>query len=168
MDRPHALWFAWLAVWAAGQGVYGAVAPWAVAATALAAALLLALGLVLLPGGLALSRATLAFLIACAAVFALQLLPLGFLFPTTAALHAAHKTNGLFCGTADAFLTLRVLAQFSGYLASALLVLKLRREGVYSSTVLQGLCAVLLVQAAYGLVQQFGGLKTLPFFGPRI
>ncbi len=167
MDRAHGLWFAWLAVWAAGQFVYGAVAPWAVAATALATAALLALSLVLLPGGLPLSRPTLAFLAAAAAVFALQFAPLGFLFPATAALQAQHKITGLFCGTADAFLTLRVLAQFASYLASGLLVLKLRRDGVSSSTILQGLCAVLLAQAAYALVQQFAGFKDVPFYGPR-
>jgi len=46
-------------------------------------------------------------------------------------------------------------------------VLKLRREGVASSTVLEGLCAVLLIQAGYALVQQVAGLADIPFYGPR-
>ena len=64
MDRPHALWYAFLAVWAGTQLVYGAVAPWAVAATTIALGVLFGLSLLLLPGGLALSRGTLAFLAA--------------------------------------------------------------------------------------------------------
>src|SRR5213079_2742959 len=111
MDRPHALWYSFLAVWAGTQVYYGAVAPWAVAATTLALAILFALSLILLPGGLALSRGTVAFLAAVAGVFLIQFLPLGFLFPATAALRALHKSDGHFCGTADAFLTLRCAAQ---------------------------------------------------------
>jgi tetratricopeptide (TPR) repeat protein/O-antigen ligase len=167
MDRPHALWYAFLAVWAGTQLVYGAVAPWAVAATTIALGVLFGLSLLLLPGGLALSRGTLAFLAAVLAVFALQFLPLGPLVPETASWRARHQIAGGACATADAFLTLRCLAQVASYILAALLVLKLRREGVSSSTVLQGLCAVLLVQAAYALVQQFAGLAEIPFYGPR-
>ena len=167
MDRPHLLWTAFLAVWAGTQLYYGAVAPWAVGATTLALGVLLALSLILLPGGLALSRGTIGFLAAFVAVFALQFLPLNVLFPSTAALRHRHGIEGLLCGTADAFLTLRCLSQFSSYILAALLVLKLRKEGLASSTVLSGLCGVLLVQAGYALVQQFAGLAEIPFYGPR-
>jgi tetratricopeptide (TPR) repeat protein len=167
MDRAHGLWYGFLAVWACSQLFYGAVAPGAVAAVTLALAGLLALSLILLPGGLALSRGTLAFLAAGLAVFALQFLPLGFLVPQTASVRALHRIDGYAAATADAFLTLRCLAQASSYVLAALLILKLRREGVSSSSVLLGLCAVLLVQAAYALVQQFAGLKEIPFYGPR-
>lgn len=168
MDRPHALWYSFLAVWAGTQVYYGAVAPWAVAATTIALGALFGLSLLLLPGGLALSRGTLLFLAGAGLVFALQFLPLPLLVPRTAALQAAHRTTGIFCATADAFLTLRCLAQAGSYALAALLVLKLRREGVSSSTMLQGLCAVLLAQAAYALVQQFAGLTDIPFYGPRV
>jgi len=107
MDRAHALWYAFLAVWAGTQLAYGAVAPWAVAATTIALGVLFGLSLLLLPGGLALSRGTLAFLAAVLAVFALQFLPLGPLVPETAAWRARHQIAGWACATADAFLTLR-------------------------------------------------------------
>lgn len=168
MDRAHALWTSFLVVWAGSQLFYGAVAPWAVAATTLALAILLALSMILLPGGLALSRGTVAFLAAVGGIFVLQFLPLNFLVPVTAALRSSHKIDGQFCATADAFLTLRCLAQVAGYGIAGLLVLKLRREGVATATVLQGLCGVLLAQAAYALVQQFGGLADIPFYGPRV
>jgi len=167
MDRPHILWYSFLAIWAGTQVYYGAVAPWAVAATTLALAILFVLSLILLPGGLALSRGTLAFMAAVTGVFLLQFLPLGFLFPATAALRGLHRTDGPSLGTADAFLTLRCAAQAASYALAALLVLKLRKEGVSSSTVLAGLCAVLLAQAGYALVQQFAGLADIPFYGPR-
>jgi|SRR5882672_5176035 len=168
MDRAHALWYSFLALWAGTQVYYGAVAPWAVGATAIGTAALLALSLILLPGGMALSRGSRAFLLAGLAVFVLQFLPLPFLFPVTAALRDTHKLARMVCGTADAFLTLRCLAQFSSYATAALLALKLRREGVSGSTMLQGLCAVLLAQAAYALVQVFAGLPEIPFYGPRV
>lgn len=167
MDRPHALWYGFLAVWAATQLYYGAVAPWAVAATALALAILFGLSLLLLPGGLGLSRSTLGFLAAVLAVFLVQFLPVPFLAPVTSSLRAVHENDGLFLATADAFLTLRCLAQAASYILAALLVLKLRREGVPSATILAGLCAVLLAQAAYALVQQFAGFADIPFYGPR-
>jgi tetratricopeptide (TPR) repeat protein len=168
MTRAGAIWGAFLIVWAATQLFYGAVAPWAVAATALALAVLNAAALVLLPGGLPLSRLTTGFLATAAAVFALQLLPLGFLFPVTAAMRASHGIADVSPGTADAFLTLRCLTQFSVYVLTALLVLKLRRAGVSGSTMLQGLCAVLLLQAGYALLQQFAGFQEIPFYGPRV
>src|SRR5207253_2132335 len=77
------------------------------------------------------------------------------------------KNDGLFFPTADAFLTLRCAAQVASYVLAALLVLKLRKEGVPSSTVLGGLCAVLLAQAGYALLQQFAGFAEIPFYGPR-
>ncbi|HLY11807.1 MAG TPA: O-antigen ligase family protein, partial [Planctomycetota bacterium] len=167
MNRAHVLWCSFLAVWALGQIYYGAVAPVAVAATTLALAILLGLSLILLPGGLALSRATVGFLAVVLTIFALQFLPLRALFPATSALRAVHQSDGYLCGTADAFLTLRCLVQVGAYVLGALLVLKLRQEGVSSSTVLTGVSAVLLAQAGYALVQQFAGLPEIPFYGPR-
>ena len=66
MDRAKFLWIAFLVVWALSQLVYGAIAPWAVAATAGALVLLHAAAFVLLPGGLSLSRVTVGFLAAAA------------------------------------------------------------------------------------------------------
>jgi tetratricopeptide (TPR) repeat protein len=168
VSRPLALWFALLAVWSGTQLFFGAVAPWAVGATALALAILVAVAFFLLPGGIPLSRVTVAFLASAGALFALQFLPLSFAFPVTVAVRASHGIAGAYPGTADAFLTLRCLAQFSAYVLTAILVLKLRREGLSSVVMLQGIVAVLLVQAVYALVQQFAGLAELPFYGPRV
>jgi O-antigen ligase/tetratricopeptide (TPR) repeat protein len=168
MTRPAAIWTAFLAVWAATQAVYGAVTPSAVAATAMALAVLNIIAFVLLPGGLALSRVMIGFLGAVGTIFVLQFLPLNFLFPVTAATRASHGISGAYPGTADAFLTLRCLAQCSIYVLTAVLVLKLRSEGLPASTMLQGLCGILLIQAAYALIQQFAGLQEIPFYGPRI
>jgi len=168
VTRPQSLWAGFLLVWSGTQLFYGAVAPWAVAATALALALLVAAAFLLLPGGLPLSRLTIAFLSSAGALFALQFLPLGFAFPVTAAWRASHGIGGFSPGSADAFLTLRCLVQFSAYVLTAILVLKLRREGLSPAAVLRGVVAVLLVQAGYGLVQQVAGLASLPFYGPRV
>jgi cytochrome c-type biogenesis protein CcmH/NrfG len=165
--RANILWILLLAVWGLTQLVYGAVAPWAVAASALALAVLTVAAFVLLPGEMFLSKATLGFLAGAGLIFALQLLPLGMLFPVTSQLRQAHGISGFWPGTADLFLTVRCLAQFSVYVLTALLVLKLRREGVPSSVMIQGVGGVLAVQAVYGLIQQTAGLHDIPFFGPR-
>jgi tetratricopeptide (TPR) repeat protein len=167
VTAASALWIAFLAVWAATQLHYGAVAPWAVAASAAALAALNLAAMVLLPGGLALSRMTVAFLAGTAAIFAMQFLPLGFLVPATSALRASHGIVGAWPATADAFLTLRCLVQFFVYVLTALLVLKLRDGGVSGTTMMKGVCAVLVVQALYGLLQKFACLTEIPFYGPR-
>jgi O-antigen ligase/tetratricopeptide (TPR) repeat protein len=82
-------------------------------------------------------------------------------------MRAAHGIAGAWPGTADAFLTLRVFVQFSAYVLAALLVLKLRDAGVSGTTMIRGVCAVLVVQALYAIVQQVAGLKEIPFYGPR-
>src|SRR5262245_15472776 len=101
MRPAKAIWIAFLILWSLAQLVYGAVAPWAVAAAALGLSLLNLAAMTLLPGGLRLSRATVAFLGAVLAVFLLQLLPLGFLFPVTSATRAGHGLVGFWPGTAD-------------------------------------------------------------------
>jgi len=167
VDSPVGrIWAAFLAVWALGQAAYGAVAPWAVAATTAALAVLLALSLRAVPDAPGMSRPLAGFLAAGGAIAALQFLPLDFLFPRTAAWRAAHEA-GAGPGTADAFLTLRALVQATGYVLAALLVLRLRRGGLSSSAVLKGLCAVLVLQAAWALVRLLAGIEAVPLYdGP--
>jgi tetratricopeptide (TPR) repeat protein/O-antigen ligase len=168
VDRAKSLWIAFLVVWSLSQLVYGAVAPWAVGVAAIALILLHVAAALLLPGGVPLSRTTKAFLAAVAAFFLIQFLPLGFLFPSTAAMRQTHGLGGIWPGTADAFLTLRCFVQVSVYVLTALLVLKLRSEGVSTAQMMKGVCAVLVFQAAYVLVQKFADVKDVPFYGPRL
>jgi O-antigen ligase/tetratricopeptide (TPR) repeat protein len=166
--RTRSIGVAFLGVWLLTMVHYGAVAPWAVAATALALALLNGLAMILLPGGIRLSKVALAWLAAVAAVFLLQLLPLGpLLFPATHALRLAHGVPTLMPGTADLFHTLRSLAQFAAYILAALLVIRLRYAGLSTSFMMKGLCVVLLLQALYGIVQFTANLGEIPFYGPR-
>lgn len=167
MERPRAIWIVFLVLWGATQVHYGAVAPLAVAVTALLVVGLVSAAFLLLPGGLPLSRVSVAFIFAGGAVYAIQLLPIAFLFPCTAALRVTHGV-GIGPGTADTFLTLRSFVQFSLYVLVSILVLKLRRDGLSSSAILEGIVVVLLLQAGYGLVQQLVGINAIPFFGPRI
>src|ERR1043166_243303 len=164
MGAARALWIAFLILWALTQLVYGAVAPWAVAATALVLVFLNLAAMALLPGGLKLSTWNVGFLAAVLAVFALQFLPLNFLYPATSATRASHGIVGLWPGTADAFLTTRCLAQVGIYVLTALLVLKLRSDGVATSDILKGVGAVLILQAIAAIVRTTAGLPRIPFY----
>lgn len=166
--RAAALWAAFLGVWGLTFLHFGAVVPWAVAATTLALALLNGLAILLLPDGIKLSRWSMGWLLAVASVFLLQLLPLGpVLFPVTDGLRHAHGVSTIRPGTADLYLTLRSIAQFGSYVLSALLVIRLRSAGLSPSTMLKGLAGLLALEAGYGVVQYFAGLAEIPFFGPR-
>jgi O-antigen ligase/tetratricopeptide (TPR) repeat protein len=168
VDRPRALWYAFLAVWAFTLAAYGAVT---VACTAAATAAMAVLNLAaarLLPEPLKLSRAAVAFLAASAGLFLLQFLPVApLLFPVTQTWRATHGVGSLWPGTADTFRTVLALAQFALYVLSALLVVKLRQSGLGASTMLRSVVAVIALEAVYGLVQVFGGLRDIPFYGPR-
>ena len=168
MNRATFLWLVFLALWALTQLFYGAMAPWAVAASAAALAALYLAARRLLPEPLKISRPALLFLAAAAAVFLLQLLPLPFLFPHAASLRRAHGVGLLWPATADTFLTVRSLAQLSAYVLAALLVLHLRQNGLRSGDVLRGAVWILFLQAAYAMVQAALELKTIPFYGPRV
>lgn len=123
----------------------------------------------MLPSAPALPRAAALFLAAGGAVFALQLLPLGsLLFPEAARLRREHGAVGWWPGTADPHLTLKAFCQVSAAALSGLLVSRLRRSGLSSGTALRGLLAVILVQAAWGVVQGLAGWRGTPFYdGPR-
>jgi tetratricopeptide (TPR) repeat protein/O-antigen ligase len=163
-----ALWFGFLGIWVLTMVDYGAVAPWAVAATALALAFLNALAIHLLPGGLRLSGWTVAWLGIVGGVILLQLLPLGpVMFPLTHAMRQRHGVSTLMPGTADLFLTLRSLAQLEAYVLAGLLVVRLRNAGLSMSSLMKGLAGLLVLQAVYGILQFYANFREIPFYGPR-
>lgn len=169
MGRVEGLGIALAAVWAASLLFYGAVAPWALAVTAVALGGLEIAAARLLSEPLRLSRATVAFLATCAAAFALQLAPgMGWLFPYTARLREAHGVvGGYAAGTADLFLTLRAMSQAAVYAITALLTLRLLQNGLRPSKILAGACLVLLPQAVYAALQVGVPIEGVPFYGPR-
>ncbi len=167
MNRATGIWLGFLLFWALTQLFYGAVAPWAQAASAAAAAVLYLAARALLPGPLRISRGALLWTAALGAVFLLQALPLPFLFPHASALRRSHGAGTFWPGTADAFLTARALAQVSAYVLAALLVLRLRQNGLRSGDVLKGLVLVLVLQGLYAAAQAAFGFAEIPFYGPR-
>jgi tetratricopeptide (TPR) repeat protein len=169
MDRPRILWYGFLVLWAFTLLVYGAVAPWAVAVTAVAMSALYVASLILLPEPLKLSRAAVWFLAAMAALFLLQLLPLGaVLFPYTHRLRVSYGVGGFWPGTADTWRTLLFIAQFSIYVMAALFVLKLRQAGLPGSFLVKTSLAVIGLEAAWGIVRVFLNVPWIPFYdGPR-
>ncbi|HLY08460.1 MAG TPA: O-antigen ligase family protein [Planctomycetota bacterium] len=163
-----AVWAAFLGIWSCSLLWLGGVTHQGTPATAVALALLYVVSLVVLREPAKLSRGAVLCLLAIGATFLLHLLPgPPFLFPYTAELRARHGLGPWWPASADAYYTARVLAQVSTYALSGLLVLRLRQAGLSSSAVLAGLAGVLAVEALDGLVQQFGGLKDIPFYGPR-
>lgn len=137
------------------------------AAAAAFSALYLA-SLALLPDRTRISKPAVVFLLALAGLFLIQLLPLGpLLFPRTAALRAAHGVGQLWPATADAFYTVRTLAQAATYVVSALLVVRLRQAGVSTSQMIGGVLAVLAIEAAYGILQVLANFEDVPFYGRR-
>ncbi|HXX92401.1 MAG TPA: O-antigen ligase family protein, partial [Planctomycetota bacterium] len=166
--KARGLWISFLGLWLLTLAHYGAVVPWAVAATALGLALLNALAIFLLPGGIRWSGWARGWMAAVGGIFLLQLLPLGpVLFPATHALRLAHGVPTLMPGTADLFYTLRSLAQFAAYVLTGLLVLRLRDAGLSTAFLLKSLCAILCLEALYGIVQVTLPLAEIPFYGPR-
>jgi O-antigen ligase/tetratricopeptide (TPR) repeat protein len=167
MNRPSALWIAFLAVWATSLVWIGGVSEAGLPVIAAAVALLYGVSLVLLKEPARLSRGAVVFLLALSGLFLVQLLPLPFLFPRNAALRATHGVGQLWPATADAFYTVRTLAQVATYVMSGLLVLRLRQAGLSTSQVITGIFGVLVLEASYGLVQVFADLKNVPLYGPR-
>jgi O-antigen ligase/tetratricopeptide (TPR) repeat protein len=167
MSRPALLGSGLLLLWAGSLLAFGAPRPAQVAWVAGGAALLFGASLVLLREPLRLSRAALAFLGGFVALFALQLLPLPFLFPFTSRLREAHGVGLLWPGTADAARTVAFIGQFAAAALSGLLVLRLRQNGLSSAWVLRGALAVLGLEAAFGVVRLFAGWPSPPFYeGP--
>lgn len=164
-SRPLALWIAFLLVvsgalfWAGGVTVRG------LPAVAAAMAALYIASLVLLKEPARLSRVGLVFLVSLAGLFVLQLLPVApLLFPKTAALRTTHGVGQLWPATADAFYTVRGIAQVATYLMAALLVLRLRQAGLGTSQIVTGLTAVILLEAAWGMVRVFAQIDTVLFY----
>ncbi len=165
MSGPcRVLWTAFLVVLAAALFVFGAIRPWAVAATAVALGLLYGLSLVLLPEPPKLSRVGALFLAGCAAILVLQAAPLPFLYPHTTRLRATHGVGVFWPGTADAFLSLRFTAQMGSYVLAALLVGRLRQAGLSMSTALRGLLLVAGLEAAWGVIRDLAGITWVPFW----
>jgi len=164
----HAVWAAFLAIWASSLWWLGGVTHQGTPATAVALALLYLTSLLVLPEPAKLSRGSLLCLLAIGATFLVHFLPgPPFLFPYTASLRKLHGLGPWWPATADAYYSARVLAQASSYTLSGLLLLRLRQAGLSTSSVLAGLTGVLAMEALVGLVQQFGGIKEIPFYGPR-
>jgi O-antigen ligase/tetratricopeptide (TPR) repeat protein len=160
---------AFLGVWVFTLLAYGGLSPAALGITLLGLSLLHVGGALLLPEPLRLSRLHWVFLACFAGLALLELLPVGpALFPVTHRLRQDHGIRGLWPGTADLFYTSLALAQFGCYVLSGLFVLRLRQSGLGASLVLRGFVAILVLEAAYACVQVFGGLKEIPFYGPRV
>jgi O-antigen ligase len=168
MNRPQAIWVAFLVLLSASLVWIGGVSEWGLPATAAAFAVLYGVALALLPDPVRLSKGALVFLLALSGLFLIQLLPVApLLFPYTAALRTTHGVGQLWPATADTFYTVRDLAQVATYVLAGLLVLRLRQAGLSTSDVLGGLLGVLALEAAFGLVQVFADFKSVFFFGPR-
>ncbi|HEX7900658.1 MAG TPA: O-antigen ligase family protein [Planctomycetota bacterium] len=166
--RVRALWISFLVVWAAALFVFGAVKPWAIAATSLAMAALYGTSLILLPDPPRMSKAGLWFLAGFAGILLLQALPLPFLYPYTTRLRETHGVGTLWPGTADTFLSVRFTAQAAAYVLAALLVIRLRQAGLSTSSAIRGLLLVAGLEAAWGVVRALGGIDWIPFYdGPR-
>src|SRR4030095_2813941 len=94
-----------------------------------------------------------------------QFLPVApLLFPHTAALRTTHGVGQLWPATADAFYTVRVLAQMAIYVMAGLLVLRLRQAGLGTSQVIVGLVAVLMLEAAWGMNRGFAQIDRVLFY----
>jgi O-antigen ligase/tetratricopeptide (TPR) repeat protein len=161
------LWYAFLAVWSGSLIWIGGVSEGGLPVVVAAVSILYGTSLLILKEPARLSRGAVIFLLAFAALFLIQLLPLPFLFPKNAALRATHGVGQLWPATADVFYTVRTLAQVAVYAMCGLLVLRLRQGGLATSQILTGIIAVLVVEASYGLLQVFAEIKDVAFYGPR-
>lgn len=165
MERPLALWLAFLVLLAGSLFWLGGVTEAGLPAVAAAMAALYVASLVLLREPARLSRGALIFLLALAGLFVLQLLPVApLLFPHTAGLRTTHGVGQLWPATADAFYTVRMVAQVATYVMAGLLLLRLRQAGLPTSQVMTGLLAVLAVEAVVGLVRVFAQIDRVPFY----
>src|SRR6185295_631312 len=98
-------------------------------------------------------------------LFVLQLLPVApLLFPVTASLRTTHGVGQLWPATADAFYTVRLIAQAATYVMAALLVLRLRQAGLGTSQIVTGLVAVILIEALWGMVRVFAQIDRVLFY----
>lgn len=169
MNRAIGLWIAFLAVWSGSLLWIGGVSVAGLPVTAAAMGLLYLAALRLLPDPERISRGGVVFLLALAALFLIQLLPVApLLFPTTAALRGTHGVGQLWPATADAFYTVRELAMVAAYVLAGLFVMRLRQAGLTTSQILAGLLGVLVLEAGFGIVQLLGEFKSFPFYdGPR-
>jgi len=168
MSPVMVVWSLFLAIWSFSLVWLGGVTHQGTPITAVSLALLYLASLIVLREPARLSRGAVICFAAIAGTFLLHILPgPAFLFPYTASLRKLHGLGPWWPASADAYYTARVLAQAASYALSGLLILRLRQAGLSTSTVLAGLCGVMAVEALYGLVQQFGGIREIPFFGPR-
>jgi len=164
VDRAAGIWYAFLALWAGSLLWIGGVSEAGLPVTAAAFALLYIASLALMKEPARLSKGAVLFLLALAGLFLIQLLPVApLLFPKTAALRETHGVGQLWPATADAFYTVRMVAQVATYAMAGLLVLRLRQAGVTTSQVLTGLLVVLLLEAAGGVIQVLAGQKEILF-----
>ena len=168
MTPLHAIWGTFLAIWAFSLLWLGGVTHHGTPSIALAFAALYLISLVSLTEPARLSRAATFCIFGIVATFLVHILPgPAFLFPYTAMLRAQHGLGSWWPASADAYYTARVLAQTSTYALSGLLILRLKQAGLSTSNIVAGFTGVLAVEAVIGLVQQFGGVKEIPFYGPR-
>lgn len=166
--RVAGLWYAFLILWAAALFCFGAVRPWAIAATAFGTSLLYGLSLLLIPEPPRLSRPALCFLGGLALLVLLQAAPLPFLVPHATRLRETHGVGSFWPATADAFLSVRTAAQLAAYVCTGLLLLRLRQAGLSTSSALRGLLLVAGAEAAWGVIRVLGGIDWMPFYdGPR-
>ncbi len=168
MTRPVALWTAFLLLWGGSLLWNGGVSAWAAPLTALGMTLLYAASLRLLKDEpLRIGRAPWIWIHVLLVLLLIPLLPaLPLLFPETARWRAQHGV-GAWPAAADAVYGLRTTALIQSYLLAGLFTMRLRQAGLPTGTLVGGLLALLGLEAVYGLGQQFGGLATVPFFGPR-
>jgi tetratricopeptide (TPR) repeat protein len=167
VDSARILWLLFLVLWSFSLFAYGAVAPWATAATAAGMAALAVAARVLCPGPLRLSRPTRVWLAAVGGLFLLQLAPLPFLFPCTTRLREAHGVSLWHPGTADTWRTLLFLAQSATCASCGLFVLRLRQSGLPSAWIVRGLLVPILLEAAWGTTCSLLRIEGIPFYdGP--
>jgi O-antigen ligase/tetratricopeptide (TPR) repeat protein len=169
VGRAAGIWGAFLALWAGTLIWNGGVTVWGLPLGALATSLLCGTAVILLRDApLRIGRGPWIWIHLWLALLGLHLLLPAFpsLFPETARWKAAHGVSA-WPASADAIYGIRFAAHAQAALLTALLVMKLRQAGLSTSAVLHGILAVLALEAAYGLVQQFADLETIPFFGPR-
>jgi tetratricopeptide (TPR) repeat protein/O-antigen ligase len=169
VGRAAGIWGGFLVLWAGTLLWNGGVTVWGLPLSALATSLLAGAALLLLRDApLRIGRGPWIWIHLWLALLGLHLLLPAYpaLFPETARWKAAHGVSA-WPASADAVYGIRFAAHAQAALLTALLVMKLRQAGLSTSAVLHGFLAVLGLEAAYGLVQQFAGLETIPFFGPR-
>jgi tetratricopeptide (TPR) repeat protein/O-antigen ligase len=169
MSRPAALWTAFLVLWGGSLLWNGGVTLWGLPLLALATSALYLVSVPLLKGeALRIGRAPWIWLqVGLGLLLVHWILPsIPFLFPETAAWRARHGVSS-WPASADAFQGSRTIAMIQTYVLAALLALRLRKAGLSTGALMNGLLGILAVEAAYGILQQLGGFRNVPFYGPR-